>query len=263
MENLNDQNQLNYQNQLYRSGSQNQQTIKNKPRTTGIIFLVLLFVFIFLMFLPPIIGLEGMNGGFAVSIISLFFAISCFIVAIIYFQLGHKFNKITSGDNLIVHWKYKREDWLKFTEKEYKYEKGKNRMLLLFIGIIAVVVFTVFVLFNPDSLRIMFLVFIGLMALLAIFAFLVPWLNYKTRKKSSYELYLSKNGAYIGGSFHVWGFLGSKLENAVFNEKEMQMILNYSYPTRTGTSDETVHIPVPSAEADTAKRAVEKLTEII
>ena len=243
--------------------SSNQQIIKNKPRNIAIIFTVFLFVFIFLIFLPPIIGLEGMDGGFAVSLVSAFLAISSLIVSIIYFQLAQKFKRITSGDSFIAHWRYEREEWLKFTEKEYKYEKNKNRMLLLFIGVIALVVFIIFSLVNHDSWRIMLVVWLGLMALLSIFAFLVPWLNYKARKKSSYELYLSKNGVYIGGSFHVWGFLGSKLEGVVFDENEMQIILNYSYFTRTGPSNELVHIPVPPSKIVAAREAVEKLVEII
>ena len=243
--------------------SSNQQIIKNKPRTVAIIFTVLLFGFIFLIFLPPLIGFEGMDGGFAVSLVAAFLAIISLIVAIIYFQLAQKFKRITSGDNFIAHWRYEREEWLKFTEKEYKYEKNKNRMLLLFIGVIALAVFIIFSLVNHDSWLIMVMVWLGLMALLSIFAFLVPWLNYKARKKSSYELYLSKNGVYIGGSFHVWGFLGSKLEEAAFDEKEMQVILDYSYLTRTGHSNEIVHIPVPPSKIDTAREAVEKLAEII
>jgi len=136
-------------------------------------------------------------------------------------------------------------------------------MLLLFIGVIALAVFIIFALFDPDTWRIMLMALLGLMALLTIFAFLVPWLNYKARKKSSYELYLSKNGVYIGGSFHVWGFLRSKLEEAAFDEKKMQVILDYSYLTRTGPSNEMVHIPVPPSKIDAAKKAVEKLAEII
>ena len=243
--------------------SSNQHTIKNKPGTIAIIFTIFLFGFIFLIFLPPIIGLEGMDGGFALILVSVFLAILSLIVAIIYFQLAQKFKRITSGDSFIAHWRYEREEWLKFTEKEYNYEKNKNRMLLLFIGVIALVVFIIFSLVNHDSWLIMVMVWLGLMAILSIFAFLVPWLNYKARKKSSYELYLSKNGVYIGGSFHVWGFLGSKLEEAVLDEKEMQIILNYSYPTRTGSSSEIVHIPVPPSKIDAAKKAVEKLSEII
>jgi len=241
----------------------NQDIIKNKPRTIAIIFAVLLFVFIFLIFLPPIISLEGMDGGFAISMVSMFFAISSLVIAIVYFQLARKFRMITSGENIIAHWSYGREEWLKFTEMEYKYEKNKNKALLLLMGIIILIVFIVFALFNPDTWRIMLMVLLGLLALLAILAFLVPWLNYKARKKSAYELYLSKNGVYIGGSFHVWGFLSSKLENAVFNEKEMQIILDYSYITRTGPSNELVHIPVPPSKIGNAREAVKKLTEII
>ena len=97
------------------------------------------------------------------------------------------------------------------------------------------------------------------MALLGVFAFLMPWLNYRARKKSACELYLSKNGVYIGGSFHIWGFLGSKLERAAFSEKEMQITLDYSYPARTGLSFQTVHIPVPVSKIEAVKEAVKKL----
>ena len=43
----------------------------------------------------------------------------------------------------------------------------------------------------------------------------------------------------------------------------MQVILNYSYLTRTGPSNMTVLIPVPLSKIDAAKKAVEKLAEII
>jgi hypothetical protein len=52
-------------------------------------------------------------------------------------------------------------------------------------------------------------------------------------KKSSQEPYFSKNGVYIGGFLHAWGFLSSKLEDAAFEEKEMQIIMNCFYPTNT------------------------------
>ncbi|MCL5073130.1 MAG: hypothetical protein M1308_19910 [Actinobacteria bacterium] len=127
----------------------NRQIIKNKPKTVAIIFAVLLFDFIILIFLPSIIGLEGMDGGFAVSLISFFLAISSLIIVIIYFQLAKKFKRITSGDNVIAHWRYEREEWLKFSDKEYKYEKNKNRSLLLFIGVISLIVFIIVALANP------------------------------------------------------------------------------------------------------------------
>ena len=236
--------------------------VKNKPRIFAIIFTWLLAGFIFLIFLPPLIGLEGMNGGFAVSVISFFFSIMCLIVVIINFQIAKKFNKITSGDNLILHWTYENSEWQKFTEKEYKYEKRKKRMLLLIMGIIIFVIFVIFAVINPEVAYAMIISAIGLVVLLAIFAFLVPWLNYKNRKKNSGELYLSKNGVYIGGFFHVWKFLGSKLKNINFDEADMMITLEYTYPTRTGISTETVHIPVPYLKEDDAKQAVEELVKI-
>ena len=43
----------------------------------------------------------------------------------------------------------------------------------------------------------------------------------------------------------------------------MQVILDYSYLTRTGHSNEIVHIPVPPSKIGAAKKAIEKLAEII
>jgi len=43
----------------------------------------------------------------------------------------------------------------------------------------------------------------------------------------------------------------------------MQVILKYSYLTRTGPSNMTVHISVPLSKIDAATKAVEKLAKII
>jgi hypothetical protein len=233
--------------------------IKNKSRVISIISAGLFALFVLLIFLPQMIGLEGMNGGFAVSVLSFFFAITSLIVTLVYYRLARRFENILSGENLIAHWSYGREEWLQFTDKEYAYEKGKKRMLLVVMAIIIFVVFVIFSIIHPDTSKIMIFTALGLAALLAVFAFLVPWINYINRKKTPGEMYLSKNGIYIGGNFHVWGFLGSRLEKAGFDASDMMITLEYNYPTRTGMSTEIVHVPVPAAKIEEAKQAILRL----
>jgi len=233
--------------------------IKNRPRLAAVISSCLFLVFVFIIFLPYITGLEGMNGGFAISVIAAFLAIMCLITAAVYYRMSQKLKKIISGEGLILHWSYEKSQWQKFSDKEYKFEKRSKLMLLALVAVIALVIFSAFAVINPETAPVMMASAFGLVALLSIFAFLVPWLNFRSRKNSTGELYLSNNGLYLGGLFHTWGFLGSKLESAVFNENEMLITLEYSYPTRTGTSVETVHVPVPPFKSTEAQEAVKKL----
>ena len=60
-----------------------------------------------------------MNGGFAISFISIVAAITMFIVAIMYQGRASALDHILKGENQLAHWKYDPTEWLDFAEKEY------------------------------------------------------------------------------------------------------------------------------------------------
>ena len=74
---------------------------------------------LFVIFLPGIIGLDGFDGGFALSILGGFIAMIAIIAMVIYLQMAGILDRITKKENILVYWKYTPEEWKIYTEHEH------------------------------------------------------------------------------------------------------------------------------------------------
>lgn len=236
---------------------------KNRQRQTAIIFIVLFVASIILIFIPTIIGMDGMNGGFALSFVAIFLSMTFLITFVIYLVMAKKFDAAVTDDNMILHWVYEKSEWMRFSEKEFVVQKEEKRTLFILITVISFVVLAVFSIVVRDSWWIMVILFFGLTALLAFVAFIVPKIQYANFKKTTPEVYLASGCAYLTGEFHCWSTLGAALEDAGLDNNNMQINITYSYPTRTGPSQTTVRIPLPlrenaKSEAETAISVLKK-----
>ncbi len=221
---------------------------KNRQRQTAFIFICLSVASVILIFIPSITGIDGMNGGFAISFVAIFLSISFLISAIVFFVMAKRFDAAVTDDNVILHWVYNKSEWMKFAGKEFTVQKKEKWFLFILITGIAFVVLTVFSIIVRDSWRIMIMVFFGLAALLAFVAFAVPKIQYANFKKIFPEAYIAKGCVYLTGEFHCWSMLGAALEDAEFDNKSMQIKITYSYPARYSRSETTVRIPLPMQE---------------
>ena len=221
---------------------------KNRQRQTAIIFMVLFVASVILIFIPTIIGMDGMNGGFALSFVAIFLSISFIITSVVFFVMAKKFDAAFTKSDLILHWVYEKSEWMRFSEKEFVVQKGEKRALFILITAISFVILVVFSIVVRDSWRIMVILFFGLTALLAFVAFMVPKIQYANFKKTTPEVYIASGCVYLTGEFHCWSTLGAALEDAGLDNDNMQINITYSYPTRTGRSQTTVRIPLPLRE---------------
>jgi hypothetical protein len=218
---------------------------KNRQRHTAFAFMVLFAVSIILIFIPSISGMDGMNGGFALSFIAIFLSITFLITSVVFFVMAKKFDTAITDENLILHWVYEKSEWMKFAEKEFVVQKKEKRLLFILIIAISFAVFLIFSIIVRDSWRIMIIVFLGLSALLAFVAFIVPKMQYVNFRKTIPEVYLACGCAYITGEFHCWSILGAALEDVILDDKNMQIKIIYSYPTRYSRGQTTIRIPLP------------------
>jgi hypothetical protein len=236
---------------------------KNRQRQTALVFLCLLIVSIILIFIPSLTGMEGINGGFALSFIAIFLSITFLITSVVFFVMAKKFDMAITEDNLILHWVYKKSEWMKFSEKEFGVQKKEKWSLFILITVIAFVVLTIFSIIVRDSWPVMIIVFFGLTALLAFVAFIVPKIQYANFKKTNPEAYISPGCAYLSGEFHCWSVLGAVLEDVELDDKNMQIRITYSYPARYNRSQTILRIPLPiqesaKSEAETAVSILKK-----
>lgn len=229
-------------------------TMKNSQRRIVRLWFILMFVFIFLIFMPSLIGLDGMDGGFAIGFVSFFMVIMSIIIMLIYRSRANQLDKILSGEGRIAVWKYMPEEWNRFVTIDFEEEKKAKKFLFILVSVICVVIGIILLIVVKDIL--ILFISLGIIPIVAIPAFLAPRMRYKKLLNSEPKVLIANNGVIVGRMFHLWVKLGARLDQVVLVTDENPPILefHYSMPTRTGRQEETARIPVPNDKMDEAAR---------
>ncbi len=203
------------------------------------------FFFFILMFLP-FQEWGPFTGFWAMAIISFFLVIVSIIVGYVFKSREKKLRTLITGENLLAHWELSPELQKTYVDTLYKKEIGKNIVILLSVGIIAAVVFGLFILTIDEAQFFMVLVYIGLMVLMSIFAFAMPvYYRYKNRRNDA-QILIGAKYAYVNGYFHNWDFPLSGIKKAsIINKPFYGLKIRYYYTDRTFTNTEELNIPAP------------------
>lgn len=221
------------------------------------LWLILMAVFTFIVFLPSIIGLDGMDGGFAMSFVSGFMVITCIIVILVYRSRAKQLDKILSGEGRIAVWKYTPEEWMRFIAVDFEAEKKAKKMLFILVSAISVIVGIILLIVIKDIL-ILFIT-LGIIPLVALPAFLAPRRRYRKLQRSESKALIAENGVIVGKMFHLWAKMGARLDGVLIDMESDPKIIEfwYSIPTRNGRQEEIARIPIPKSKMDEAMRIVE------
>lgn len=235
-------------------------SIKNSKRGVANRALIFMVVGLFLMFGPINLGwIDGMNGGFALSIAGFLITLVFFITWIFFHKLARRQDAIISGKNLIVHWKYPVEEWLKYTEKEHTTDsKGKKTLFFIIAGF-ALFFGILFAIIDPENGIYVLYVMLGLILIIGITAFLSIRIAYNRNKNNSGEAIISKDGIYINKQLHVWGILSSSLENVILISDISPPVIEFSYTAKSARVDNfySVRVPIPKGQESAAIHIVE------
>jgi hypothetical protein len=231
----------------------------NTARRTLNIWIVLTILFVFGIFAPSIFGMDGFNGGFAISTFCVFLAITGLVVIAMYSGRAREADRILKQDNLLAHWKYTTAEWQDYLEKDYHMEShDKWSLYKLVMAITAVVVFG-FWLFHRDSGGLMIGIFLGLGLILAVTILLTTNYDHWQNRRHHGEVYITRNGAYVGRRLHLWKGWGASLDDVAYDEAERLLMMSYSMPSRTGRDSATVRIQVPAGQEENARKIAAEL----
>lgn len=198
--------------------------------------------------------MDGMNGGFAISFLSLVAAITTLIVAIMYQGRASALGRIFKGENLLAHWKYDPVEWQAYAEKEYVTEKRDKRNLFYLVAVISLVVGVGFTIAHPDAGWVVLGMLGGLVVFIAILVLFSTRYNYWMNKKYLGEAYITPDGVYLNRQLHLWRGWGASLDAFSYNEEDKFLAFQYSTPNRTGRADYTVRVPVPAGKEQEARQ---------
>lgn len=235
--------------------------IENPLHETVYVWLIITIAAVAMLFIPEILGIEGMNGGFAISFASFFVLIMGIIVVIVYNRLASRLDKILSGENLLVHWTYTPQMWSEYAEKEYGLEKTGTKGLFIVVSAFALFFGILFWMIDPENGIYVFLSMLGLIAIIEFTRLFSTWYYYRQNVKYLGEAYIARDGVYLNRQLHTWNFLTSRIKKVDLQNDKGLLLLSITYWAWTMTfgQEYTVRIPVPPGQEEKAKEIVSQL----
>ncbi len=215
---------------------------------------ILTLVFLISVFVPSMLGIDGMDGGYGISFLAGFMVMAGLIVIVVYRARAKQMDKILKGEGRLAVWRYTPEEWTRFVLADYLDEKREKKnlyIMLVVIGLIVGLLMTV-VLQSP----VLLMVVGGIFAITAIPAFLVPRLRFRKLRHSEAEALIAENGVIVGKMFHLWVKTGACLDQVSINHEENPAVIEFAYsmPTRTGMQEQMARVPIPEGKMDEAIR---------
>jgi hypothetical protein len=234
----------------------------NTAKRTVYIWIGLTIAFIFGIFAPSIFGMDGFNGGFAISFFCIILAITGIIVIMMYWGRARATDSILSGENILAHWSYTTDQWQDYSEKDYQVERGDKWQLYRLVMVITSVVTFGFWLFHRDSGVLMIGIFLGLGALLSCVIVLTTSYDHWQNTKYQGEVYIAQDGAYVGRKLHLWKGWGAQLDGLDYDEPNRLLLITYSMPSRSGRDSATARILVPPGEEEKTRQIMAELARV-
>jgi hypothetical protein len=233
--------------------------VNNPLRRTAAVWGGVIVLGVIIIFIPGIIGLDGFDGGFALSFGGLIVAIFGVIGTIIYIRLASRLDQILKKENQLAHWTYTTEEWKDYTEKEHAEDIGVKKMLFLLIAAIAIIVGIAYYAFVRNGFIAIFSSVLGIIAIVGIAAYFSTLSVYLQNKRRQGEAYISRDGVFLNRQAHIWKGIGARLENAAYQESNLsqpRIKFDYSVPSRMGRNYFSARVPVPTGQEGKAKQVV-------
>jgi hypothetical protein len=233
----------------------------NPARRTMWVCIGITLASIFGIFAPSIFGMDGFNGGFAISFACIILTITMVIVTIMYAGRAKSLDTMLNKKNVLVHWTYTPEEWQAYTQKAYSADTRDKWGLYKLVMAITVVVCFGFFLFHRDSALIMIGLALGLGILLAIVILITTNYDHLHNETHHGDVYITKNGAFVNRQLHLWKGWGAQLEGVQYKEPDKLIEITYSTLSATMRVTYKVRVPVPAGQETKAKEVITQLNQ--
>ena len=226
--------------------------------------MIITLLAVIVIFLPGIIGIEGMSGGYAISFVSLFGVIAGIIVVLVYRGLSSRFDAIVGGMDVLAHWTYDPEIWRKYSNAEYEESVAEIKPLFYVTSAMCLVVGVGAFLWDHEAGIYVLGVMIGVIILMALVAFLTRMHLHHDNLLRPGEAIISKKAVLLNNRLFYWDYFGSRLGKIEVkkNKDYSVLVFNTWAPTMTFGQSYSVRVPVPPGEETTASEIATKLSRL-
>ena len=208
--------------------------------------------------------IDGMQGGYAIALVSLFIAISGIAVAGLFFHRARVMDGILNSNHLLAHWVYSPDMAKESASREYTEYLERNRAMFLLIGGLLVVTALIFIIFVEDGGIITGGFLLAFTVVLFIISRITPVLERNRALKMPHEAFIAENGIiYEGAVYPFNSFMTGMYEVSLHKgtpRKNPSLIFSFTQLVGLYTIQPfEIVVPVPPGEMDTANQVVRTL----
>ena len=235
--------------------------VDNPLMKTMILGLVVTAVGIVMIFGPGFVGVDGFEGGFAISFGGLFVAILGLVIAGFYFQQANILGGILRGEGLLVHWTFDNEMWKEYTRKECAEEISEKKGLFVIVSGFALFFGFLFWFLDNEAGFFVFLVMLGLIGLIGFAWRFSAWYYREQNERGVKEAYIARIGVYMNRRLYTWRLFSAKLQGVEIKNNKGLSVMKFSYTAFTIPSSQTYtfRVPIPIGQEAAAKTIIQQL----
>ena len=226
------------------------------------VLLCLLFALAFtlMIFFPSFAGIDGFDGGFAISLVSLVCALTAFVLIPFFAKRAGAAERMLKQENTLVHWEYTDSLWREYAAKQFKADsRDKRNLFLLMAGFFGIAIIVILIIGGEDGPATA-LILLGIVALLGLVAFLSAWGEHAHNLRSREGAFITRDGVMLNGRLHMWRGWGASLEKvAVEDGNPALLIFDYSAPSGYARGYYTVRVPIPPGQMETAVKIADEI----
>lgn len=199
------------------------------------------------------------SGGGALVMLGLMVGLIGLVVAVMHFGRARTWERVV-GRDLLVCWRYGREEWLRWAEAEHEETSSGKFGLFVLVAVFALLGGGAVFIADPEAGGVVFMVMLGLIAVIGVVAFVSVRSAHARNLARVGEAFVSPLGVLLNGQLHSWSGFGARLDDIEVREgPTMVLAFQYSFPARRGRQSDVVRVPVPSGQEAVARGLVNQL----
>lgn len=235
----------------------------NPPKRHAAISFAIAIATAVMIFVPELVGIDGFDGGFAISFISIVIALTFAIVGGIFLGWASKVSRIQRGEGILAHWVYSPEFWSAYTEQEHREEYSEKKGLFLIVTAFALFFGVLFWVFDEDAGFWVFMVMLGLIGICFTAWQLSVWSNYRSnRSLGAKEVFITREAVFMNNRLTTWKTAFTHIDDISFKENRRVPVLVFEYTQQTGRAGPqkySLRVPVPPEEELAARYVIDQI----
>jgi len=235
----------------------------NPPKSHAAISFTIAVAAAIMIFIPESVGIDGFDGGFAISFISIIVAFTFGIVSLIFLGWASKVSRIQRGEGILAHWVYSPEFWAAYTEEEHREDYSEKKGLFLIVTAFALFFGVLFWVFDEEAGFFVFLVMLGLIGICFVAWQYAVWSNYRSNRSSGVkEVFITREAVFMNNRLTTWKTVFTHIDEVSYEENRRVPVLVFEYTQYTGRAGPqkySLRVPVPPGEELAARYVIDQI----